>query len=113
MTSSPTRLLTIAAALALALALGGCEFEFSVGGSSIDSEQAAEEISGGLEDAYGEPPRSLTCPEDVEANEGETFTCEGESPEGRPFEIEVTMTDDEGGIRYPTQVELTDTPDGV
>lgn len=109
----PIRLLPIAAVLALALALGGCEFELSVGGSSIDSEQAAEEISGGLEDAYGEPPRSLTCPEDVDAKEGETFICEGESPEGRPFEIEVTMTDDEGGIRYPTQVEFTDAPNGV
>jgi Domain of unknown function (DUF4333) len=101
------RLLLIPLVALLAASLAGCDFEFSVGGSSIDNEQAAEEISGGLEDAYGEPPESLTCPDDVEPKEGETFTCEGVAPDGRPFQIEVTMTDEEGGIRYPTQVEFT------
>jgi hypothetical protein len=101
------RLLLISFLAALAAGLAGCDFELSVGGSSIDSEQAAEQISGSLEDAYGEPPESLTCPDDVEPKEGETFTCDGVAPGGRPFEIEVTMTDDEGGIRYPTQVDFT------
>lgn len=101
------RLLLTSLVAALATSLAGCDFEFSVGGSSIDSDQAAEEISGGLEDAYGEPPESLTCPDDIEPKQGETFTCEGVAPDGRPFQIEATMTDDEGGIRYPTQVEFT------
>jgi hypothetical protein len=101
------RLLLISLVALLAAGLAGCEFEFSVGGSSIDNEQAAEEISGGLENAYGEPPESLTCPDDVEPKEGETFTCEGVAPDGRQFQIDVTMTDDEGSIRYPTRVEFT------
>lgn len=101
-------LLTIAALAALA----GCGAEFSIGGTTIDNEEAEQEISDGLAAAYGEPPKSLTCPADVEATEGETFVCEGVSPDpqGRPFEIEVTMTDDEGSIRYPTQVTFTDGP---
>lgn len=113
MSSISSSAASLAVVVALALSLAGCDFEFSIGGDSIDGEEAAQEISDGLEDAYGEPPRSLTCPEDVEPRDGETFACEGEAPDGRPFRIEVTMTDDEGGIRYPTQVEFTDTPGDV
>lgn len=104
--------LVLLVVLTFAFAFAGCSFSCSIGSSNIDSAEAEETISGGLEAEYGQPPRSLTCPDDVEPVEGETFTCEGEDPEGRQFEIEVEMTDDEGGIRYPTVVEFTDEPTG-
>lgn len=84
--------------------------EISLGDKTIDSREAEEQISGGLGDAYGAPPQSLSCPEDVVAEQDKSFSCTGESPDGRRFRIEVTMTDDEGGIRYPTVVEFTDGP---
>ena len=102
-------------AVCTVLAVAGCsaEGEISLGGSNeIDREKAEEEISGGLEAEHGDPPKSLTCPEGVEIVEGETFICEGEDPVGAPFEIEVTMTDDEGGVRYPTSVTYTGEPAG-
>lgn len=99
------------AALITAIGFAGCsaDAEVSIGGTSIDTDEAEQQISSGLADAYGDPPKTLTCPDDVDAVEGETFVCEGRSPdpESQPFEIEVTMTDDEGGIRYPTQVTFT------
>jgi hypothetical protein len=107
MRSAPVSLAVVIAAIGFV----GCsaDAEVSIGGTSIDTAEAEQEVSSGLADAYGDPPKTLTCPDDIDAAEGETFVCEGVSPdpESRPFEIEVTMTDDEGGIRYPTQVTFT------
>src|SRR5680860_1537429 len=75
MRSAPTTL----AALITAIAFAGCsaDAEVSIGGTSIDTDEAEQEISSGLADAYGDPPKTLTCPDDVDAVEGETFACEG------------------------------------
>lgn len=98
--------LILAAALVVSLALTGCSFEFSVGGSNeIDSQKAEDAISGSLADSYGEPPTSVSCPEGVESVEGDTFTCTGESPEGDGFSLLVTISSDEGDIRYPLTVD--------
>ncbi len=107
--------LLLPALVGLALLASGCSAkgEISLGDSMIDSERAEKEISGGLEDAYGTPPKSLDCPADVKAEEGKSFTCTGEDPDGRPFQLDVVMTDDEGGIRYPTTVEFTDGATGA
>jgi hypothetical protein len=109
----------LAAALAIGamLTIAGCSCsgEISFGDKTIDSEEAAQEISDGLADAYGVAPKSMTCPDGVEVAEGETFVCTGVSPDSdgaRPFEVEVKMTDDKGGIRYRTQVTYTDTSQG-
>ncbi len=108
--------LTLLATTAM-LALAGCsaDAEVSFGDKTLNAQEAEQNINSALEDTYGEAPERLTCPDGVDAVKGETFVCEGISPapESRPFAIEVTMTDDEGGIRYPTQVTFTDGPNGA
>ncbi len=96
--------------LSMAGLAGGCEASFHIGSNEIDANKAEKAISGALTDNYGTAPKSLTCPSGIEAKEGGTFTCTGESPDDppRPFEIEVTMTSNDGDIRYPSAVTFTD-----
>ena len=80
------------AALALpALALAGC------GGTEIDAGKAEKLIK----DNIGQPvPRSVDCPDGVEAKEGETFTCKLAYDHGvPPAEVTVHIVDDDGRIR--------------
>ena len=87
-------------ALAVVAAVGvsaGCSV--SIGGSSIDTDKLEETIADAEEDTRGFRPE-VVCPDDVDAEEGDEFTCTATAPDGTSAEILVTQTDDEGNVRW-------------
>ena len=83
----------LAASLSL-LALAACGSE-TIGDADLES-QLAEQLSA---DAGVDPEEvSVSCPEDVEVEEGTEFECELTAPNGDEVTVEVTLTDDEGGF---------------
>jgi hypothetical protein len=79
--------------LAMALlGLTGC------GGTEIDAGKVEDLIR---DNVTGPPPRSVECPEGVEANKGETFECELTYERGvPPATVTVHIEDDDGRVRF-------------
>lgn len=88
------RLLIAAATCAFALA--GC------GTDTVNMENAEREIAAGLEEETGAPDVEVTCPEEVEAKEGDTFDCTATTGNERA-KVHVTQRDDEGNLRWELQ----------
>ena len=85
--------LVLAAFLSL-LALVACGSE-TIDNADLES-QLAEQLSA---DAGVDPEAvSVSCPEDVEVEEGAEFECELTAPNGDEVTVEVRLTDDEGGF---------------
>ena len=80
------------AALAVpALVLAAC------GGTEIDAAKAESLIK---ENIGGPPPRTVDCPDGVEAKKGSTFRCDLTYEHGvGPAVVTVHIEDDEGRIR--------------
>jgi hypothetical protein len=100
----PARLLVGAAMIGAALALAAC------GGQTIDSEDLEAQLTDQLSAETDLDPAdvSVTCPDDIEAEEGREFECTL-TANGEDATVEVTLTDDEGGFRAvlpPGQLEL-------
>jgi hypothetical protein len=91
-------------ALALALAAVGC------GSDTID----AAEVEAGIEESLSSataPVSSVSCPDDVEKEEGATFTCDAKLKGGGKAKVKVTQTSKGGDFTYsfkPGTVVLTD-----
>jgi hypothetical protein len=84
-----------------ALIIGGCGGSVEVnigGGSTLNEDDLAAELSQELGEQAGTPPRSVDCPSGVEPEEGKKFDCTGVAPSGQEFVIEVTLNDDRGGF---------------
>lgn len=101
---SPLRRLSRRAALpvlavAAAATLAGCSV--SVGGSDLDTGDVETEIQEGLTDE-GIDGATVECPEDIEAEEGNEFTCTATATDGSTAQILVTQTDDDGSFRWRT-----------
>lgn len=84
-------------ALALATALSACSV--TIGGSTVDTQKAEEEIAKGIQEQTGISV-TVVCPEDVEAEAGGTFTCTATDAEGNDAAVNVTQEDDEGNIQW-------------
>lgn len=82
------------AAVALALPLAAC------GTTTIDHEELQGELRDQLSADAGVDPAnvSVSCPEDVEIEQGTTFDCELTAPNGDRVRVDVTLTDDDGGF---------------
>jgi hypothetical protein len=97
-----TRTLTVG--LALALAAVGC------GSDTID----AGEVESGIEQSLSSATASVSgvsCPNDVEKEEGATFTCDAKLEGGGKAKVKVTQTSKGGDFTYafkPGTVVLTD-----
>jgi hypothetical protein len=78
--------------------LGGCGFEFSVGGQTVDAEDLESELRAQLAAQAGSPPQSVSCPTGITAESGKEFDCTGVAPNGSESTIEVTLTNDDGGF---------------
>jgi len=88
-------------ALALVGLLSSCSFEASVGGKSFDQAEVEQLISDGLEAEVGVAPDAVDCEgvEDLDVEEGNTFTCVGTAGDDT-FDINMTLTDDDGKFDY-------------
>ena len=93
-----------AVGLALALATVGC------GSDTID----ANEVEAGIEQSLSTATASVSsvsCPNDVEKEEGATFTCDAKLEGGGEAKVKVTQTSKGGDFAYafkPGTVVLTD-----
>ena len=95
------RVLALAVAPLVALTMAGCGGSVEVnigGGSTLNEDDLAAELSQQLGEQAGSPPRSVDCPSGIEPEEGKKFDCTGVAPSGQEFAIEVTLNDDQGGF---------------
>jgi hypothetical protein len=83
----------IAAALATTVALTGCQ-------KTIEKDSAESEISNKLQGLVGEKPKSVSCPDDIEAKAGERFDCDVEYSEGTKSTVTGTATNDDGNFEF-------------
>jgi hypothetical protein len=81
-----------AAVAALALAGAGC-------GDTVDAADLEQQLADQLAPQANVDPAdvSVDCPDDQEAKEGTEFQCVLTAPNGDEVQVDVTLTDDEGG----------------
>lgn len=72
------------------------QFAFRVG---INARRLEERLAGDIGAQIGVPV-SLTCPDDVISEAGAAFTCTAAGEGGMTATVEVTQTDDAGGLSY-------------
>lgn len=70
------------------------------GEPKIDSGSMEDEIESGLLEGTDMPSISVTCPDDITAEEGNQLECTAVAGDGARAAIEVTLTDDEGGFQW-------------
>jgi len=90
--------------IAVALAAVGC------GSDSIDADEVEAGIEQTLSDATASVS-SVSCPNDIEKEEGATFTCDAKLEGGGKAKVKVTQTSKGGDFTYtfkPGTVVLTD-----
>ena len=95
---------TTAVGLAVALATVGC------GSDTIDAADVEADIEQSLSSATASVS-SVSCPDDVEKEEGATFTCDAKLEGGGKAKVTVTQTSKGGNFTYafkPGTVVLTD-----
>ena len=68
------------------------------GSTTLDTAEAERQIGRLTADRTGVAPTDLSCPADIEAESGATFTCTA-SLEDQPISFTVTQTDDEGNVQ--------------
>jgi hypothetical protein len=79
------RILLGSAAAAAALFVTGC---------SVDTEHVADQISEDLEAQLG-TAYEVSCPDDVDNEEGVTFTCTAEGEDGSSLTISAEVAEDD------------------
>lgn len=73
----------------------------------LDSTEAEQLISQATEDQAGVAPTDVSCPSDIEAEAGATFSCTA-SLEGQPITFTVTQTDDDGNVEVASVNSFVD-----
>lgn len=85
-------LAVLLALLAAVLVAAGC------GETTIDDAKAEEFISTTVSDQVGARVESVACPDDLVAEQGETFECTVTGDDGSSGRATVTQKDDEGNV---------------
>ena len=80
------------------LLLTGCQASVEVGERIVDTDDAETQIADKLEEQVGQRPASIDCPQDMKAEEGQTYTCVLTADDGTQLDVTLTMTDDEGNF---------------
>ena len=85
----------LATGLALAaVGLAAC------GDAKLDTDRAESAIRSGITRQTGVKIDTVRCPEDVEAQRGETFRCVARASNGQRARVEVRQRDDEGSVSW-------------
>jgi hypothetical protein len=95
--------------LAAVLVLGGLVVGAVVlfGTTTLDTAEAERQISRLTQDQAGVAPADVSCPADVEASAGTTFTCAA-TLEDQPISFTVTQTDAEGNVQIDSDNTFVD-----
>jgi hypothetical protein len=93
-TSRRTRAAAALAAIAAAAGLAAC------GESTIDNADLESKLTDQLSADAGVDPAdvSVACPDDESAEKGNEFQCTLTAPNGDEVQVDVTITDDDGGF---------------
>jgi Domain of unknown function (DUF4333) len=78
----------------VALATAGC------GTSKLDTSRLEKDIKTGIADRTGLGIRSASCPDEVDAKKGATFSCAVVTEKGERATVEVTQEDAKGSVRW-------------
>ncbi len=73
----------------------------------LDTAEAERQIAQLTEDQAGVAPTDVSCPADIEAEAGATFTCSA-SLEDQPISFTVRQTDDEGNVQISNDNSFVD-----
>jgi len=90
----PLRLSLIAVPFVAALLLAGCG-----AGDTIDPNKTEIAIRFDVEEATGEPVKSVSCPSDVPVSIGTRFVCQVEAVSGDEAVAELEITTEKGDLR--------------
>lgn len=97
----PARSALIAALLAGGLVVAGCGASVTVGGITIDHEKAQKLVVDNLSGKGDQiSARAAVCPEDVDAETGETFSCEVTWEDGGRGSVTLHIRSDDGEIEF-------------
>ena len=77
------------------LVFAGC-----TGQRVVDTEALEANIASEIEAQAGFAPTSVSCPEDVPAQEGDTFNCTVTAEDGSSANVSVRQTDDQGSVTW-------------
>lgn len=75
------------------------------GPAVLDGPRSEDRIGDRLAEAYGVEVRSVTCPDDVEVEEGGTFTCTARVGEGS-VDVDVRQTDGDGTLEVEARAAI-------
>lgn len=81
-------------AVGASFALAGC------GESTLDTGKIESEIKPEVEDQTGTRDVAVSCPDDVEAEEGAEFECDLTAAGGVKAKVAITQEDDDGNVRW-------------
>jgi hypothetical protein len=99
----------IGAVVAAVLVLGGLAVGALLlfGTKTLDTAEAEREIAQLTEEQAGVAPADVSCPADIVAEAGATFSCSG-SLEDQPIAFTVTQTDDDGNVQITSDNSFFD-----
>ena len=78
--------------------VGGCSFQASCGGKTLDSKRGEAMIAGRFKDQTGLDVK-VTCPTGIKLEQGAGFDC-ALSHDGLPGKVHVTQSDDQGNVTF-------------
>ena len=92
--------------VAASVALAACEASVEVGGDSISADDIETEASSALAAKVGQTPKSIDCPDDLDAKEGESETCTLTAKDGTTYDMTATIesVSDDGTAHFDFQV---------
>jgi uncharacterized protein DUF4333 len=70
---------------------------------TLDTSKLESEIKRGIEKQTDITVKSIDCPEDRKAKQGDAFTCTVTASDGTTGTVKVTQTDDNGNVRWELQ----------
>ena len=86
----------LCAAAALALFAAGCS-------QTLDGGDIEREVAAGVDDQQGVEVE-VSCPDDIEAEDGGTFTCTATDSEGTEWDVSVVQQDADGNVEWTMDV---------
>ena len=86
----------LAAAVVLAAGCGGQNV--------LDTDEVSGQIAAQIERQTGADVESVSCPTDIEAKAGSTFTCTVNGADGTSVTIDVEQTSDEGALSFQAPI---------
>lgn len=84
------------------VALTGCSFNFSFGGSTLDTVKVESMIKEMITSQIGVEVQSVSCPKDVEIAANATFQCQVKTHRDDSFAVDVKQEDDQGNVHAET-----------